>query len=94
MRSGCEAWLMLIQPSHHVVAMEADTCAEAGEGSADVAGPNRWENMVAEYADVFESPGMPAERDTVHRIKVEPGSEPPFRQQYRVSAAELAEVRR
>ena len=48
--------------------------------------------MVAEYADVFELPGMPAERDTVHRIKVEPGSEPPFRQQYCISAAELMEV--
>ena len=28
MRLGCEAWLMLIQPTTHVVAMEADTCAE------------------------------------------------------------------
>ena len=33
MRRGCEAWLMLLQPSSHVVAMEADTCAGAGEGS-------------------------------------------------------------
>ena len=48
--------------------------------------------MVAEYADMFEPPGMPAERDTVQRIEVEPGSEPPFRQQYCVSAAELVEV--
>ena len=50
--------------------------------------------MVAEYADMFEPPGMPADRDTVHHIEVEPGSEPMFRQQYRVSAAELAKVRR
>ena len=28
MRLGCEAWLMLIQPATHVVATEADTCAE------------------------------------------------------------------
>ena len=27
-RLGCEAWLMLIQPATHVVATEADTCAE------------------------------------------------------------------
>ena len=92
MHSGCEAWLMLVQPSSHVVAMEADTCARAGEGSAGSAEPSRWENVVAEHTDVFEPPGMPAERDTVHRIKVEPGSEPPYRQQYCVSAAELAEV--
>ena len=36
---------------------------------------------------------MPAERDTVHRIKLEPGSVPPYKRQYRVSTAELAEVR-
>ena len=94
MHSGCEAWLMLVQPSSHAVAMEADTCARAGEGSAGSAEPSRWENMVDEYAAVFESPGMPADRETVHRIKVEPGSEPPFRQKYHVSAAELAEVQR
>ena len=94
MHSGCEAWLMLVQPSSHVVAMEADTCARAGEGSAGSAEPSCWENVVAKYADVFELPGMPSDRDTMHRIKVEPGSEPPFRQQYRVPAAELAEVQR
>ena len=42
---------------------------------------------------LFEPPGMPAERDTVHRIELEPGSVPPYKRQYRVSAAELAEVR-
>ena len=94
MRSGCEAWLMLFQPSSHVVAMEADTCASAGEGSARPAEPSRWENVVAEYADVFEPPGMPADREAVHCIKMEPSSEPPLRQQYRIAAAELAEVRR
>ena len=80
MCSACEAWLMLVQLSSHVVAMEADTCARAGEGSAGSAEPTCWENVVAEYSNVFESPGMPAERDTVHCIKVEPGSEPPYRQ--------------
>ena len=60
MHSGCEAWLMLVQPSSHMVAMEADTCARVGEGSADAAEPYHWENVVAEYADVFEPPSMPA----------------------------------
>ena len=27
MHSGCEAWLMLVQSSSHVAAIEADTCA-------------------------------------------------------------------
>ena len=92
MHSGCEVWLVLVQPSSHMVTMEADTCARTGEGSAGAAEPSRWENVVAKYAYMFEPPGMPAERDTVHYIKVEPGSEPPFRQQYRIAAAELAEV--
>ena len=82
MQSGCEAWLMLVQPSSNVVAMEADTCTGAGEGSAGSAKPSRWENVVAEYVDVFEPPGMLADRDTMQCIEVEPGSEPPFRQQY------------
>ena len=93
MCSRCEGWLMLVQLSSHVVAMEADTCAEAGEGSVGTAEPSCWENVVAEYADVFEPPEMPAERDTVHCIKVEHGWEPPYRQQYHVSAAKLVEVR-
>ena len=64
MHSGCEAWLMLVQPSSHVVVMKDDTCAAAGEGSAGTAEPSHWENVVAECADVFELPGMPAEWDT------------------------------
>ena len=94
MRSGCEAWLMLVQPLSHVVTTEADTYAVAGEGSPGATEPSHWINVVAEYADMFELPGMSAERDTVHHIEVEPGSELPFRQQYHVSAAEIAEVQR
>ena len=84
---------MLVQLSSHVVAMEAYTGTRAGEGSAGSAELSRSENMIAEYADVFEPPGMLADRETVHCIEVEPGFEPPYRQQYCVSAAELAEVR-
>ena len=53
MHSGCEAWLMLVQLSSHMVAMEADMCARVEEGSAGSAEPSRWENVVAEYADIF-----------------------------------------
>ena len=94
MRLGCEAWLMLIQPATHVVATEADTCAEGDVVSGACNDATRWNSIVTEYSNVFEPPGMPAERDTVHRIKLEPGSVPPYKRQYRVSAAELAEVRR
>ena len=33
MRHGCDAWLMLVQPTSHAVAMETDTCAGEGKGS-------------------------------------------------------------
>ena len=93
MRLGCEAWLMLIQSATHVVATEADMCAEGDMVSSVDSDTTWWNSIVKEYSDVFEPPGMPAERDTVHRIELKPGSVPPYKQQYRVSAAELAEVR-
>ena len=93
MRLGCEAWLMLIQPATHVVATEADTCAEGVVVSDSGSDATHWNSIVTEYSDVFEPPGMPAERDTVHQIELKPGSVPPYKRQYRVSAAELAEVR-
>ena len=93
MHLGCEAWLMLMQPATHVVAMESDTCDEgdmASDTSPDVV---RWKSIIAEYSNVFKPPGMPAECNTVHRIELEPGSVPPYKRQYRVSTAELVEVR-
>ena len=41
-----------------------------------------------------EPPGMPVEREINHKIELEPGATPPYRRQYCISAAELAEVRR
>ena len=37
---------------------------------------------------------MPVECAIDHKIELEPGATPPYRRQYRISAAELAEVRR
>ena len=53
----------------------------------------RWKSIIAEYSNVFKPPGMPAEHDTVLRIKLKPGSILPYNWQHRVSATELAEVR-
>ena len=76
---------MLLNPTSLVAAMEASTCAGAGEvGLPDVAPPSRWSNLVIEYSDVFEPPGMPVERAIDHKIELEPGSTPPYRRQYRV----------
>ena len=73
--------------------MVADTCAEGDMASDSRDYATHWNSIVAEYSNVFEPPGMPAERDTVHQIELEPGSVPPYKRQYRVSAAELAEVK-
>ena len=93
MRHGCDAWLMLVQPTSHVVTMEADMCAGAGEGSVIDPETSCWNNLV-EFADVFEPSGMPAKRKTMHRIELEPSAMPPFRRQYQASASEIAEVSR
>ena len=78
---------MLLHPTSHVAAMEASTCAGA-EGleectasvpSHTASEPSRWSKLVEEYSDVFEPPGMPAKRDIVHKIKLEPGSQLPYR---------------
>ena len=79
---------MLIQPATHVVTIETDTCDEGVVVSDARNDTMHWNSIVDEYSDVFEPPGMPAERDTVHRIELEPGSVPPYKWQYRVSAAE------
>ena len=46
-----------------------------------------------EYADVFEQPGLPVRRDVDHRIDLhDESAKPPRPRQYRLSAAENAEV--
>ena len=70
---------MLLHPTSHVAAMEASTCAGA-EGSevCTASAPSRWSKLVDEFSDIFEPPGMPAERDIVHKIKLKPGSQAPY----------------
>ena len=43
---------------------------------------------------MFTEPGTPVERDIKHKIDLLPGATPPAQRQYRLSLAELAEVRR
>ena len=79
LRRGCESWLMLLHPTSHVAAMEASTCAGVeGSEACTASEPSHWSKLVDKYSDVFEPPGMPAEHDILHRIKLEPGSQPPY----------------
>ena len=45
MHLGCDAWMMLIQPATHMVAMEANTCAK---GDMEVALADRSQVKVSQ----------------------------------------------
>ena len=45
---------MLLNPTHHMAAMEANTCGGVGEVEATAgAKPSHWSNLVTEYSNVF-----------------------------------------
>jgi hypothetical protein len=52
--------------------------------------------VVCEYADVFpdELPGMPSDRDIEFAIELQPGTTPISKRPYRMSPAELAELKK
>ena len=88
-----EAWLMLLQPHSKLVTREVIGHSEA-EGLEDVQIPSRWNKLVQEFHGIFDPPGMPVDRDTVHHIELLPNAESHYRRQHRMSTAESAEVRR
>ena len=51
MRHGYDTWLMLVQPTSHVVTMEADTSAGAGGYSGLLPEASPWNDLVVEFAD-------------------------------------------
>ena len=69
---------MLLNPTSHVATMEASTCAGTREVGPDMVPPSHWSNLVTEYSDVFEPPGMPVERAINHKIELEPDATPPY----------------
>ena len=59
--------------------MEPKAECELGEVSGFEMQTSCWNNVVADYPDVFAEPGMPAERETKHKIELLPGAMPQFR---------------
>ena len=82
-----EAWLILLQPYSKLVTRKVIHHSEAG-GPGDVQIHSKWKNLVQEFHDIFDPPGMPVNRDTVHYIELFPNAEPHYRRWYRMSAAE------
>ena len=56
--------------------MEPKAGGELGEVSGVETEASRWNNVVADYPDVFAEPGLPAERETTHKIELLPGATP------------------
>src|SRR5207302_9908725 len=53
--------------------------------------------LLGRYRDVFPKDlplGLPPKRDVDHRIELEPGSEPPTKAPYRMSPAQLDELKK
>ena len=69
---------MLLQPHSGPVTREV-TGYNEGKGDGDIQAPSRWDKLVAEFHDIFDPPGMPVERDTVHQIELLPNAEPHYR---------------
>ena len=96
LKNGCEAFLVMVNALLNETVTSSDvTCA------ADVTNTDT-ENSLADgitslrhqYADIFESPkGLPPERGIEHVIPTLPDAQPPFMRMYRLSPAELAEVK-
>ena len=88
------AFLMLLEPADPVATKEVDTdlVGTNGKDGSVQNGPTCWDQFCNEYADVFKPPGFPTKREIEHDIELLPGATPQYRWQYRVSAAELAEV--
>ena len=57
---------MLLQPATTVVGMEPKAIGELGEVSGFETEMSHWNNIVADYPDVFAEAGTPAERETKH----------------------------
>ena len=70
--------LILLQPHSEPVTREMTGHCEGG-GDGDVQAPTRWDKLVAEFHDIFDPPGMPVERDTMHQIELLPNAEPHYR---------------
>ena len=73
-----EAWLILLQLNSELVTREVIGHGEAGE-HGNIQGPSRWDKLVEEFHDIFDPPGMPVDRDTVHHIELLSNAEPHYR---------------
>lgn len=89
LRKGCKTYLVLLSEDKPEESFE-----RTREDLED--DPCHVKKILKEYRDVFPEklpPGLPPVRDVVHSIVTEPGHVPPFRPMYRLSPAEISELK-
>ena len=64
----------MLQPHSELVTREVIGHSEA-KGLWYIQIPSRWNKLVQEFHDIFDPPGMPVDRDTVHHIELLPNVE-------------------
>eukprot|EP00877_Chromochloris_zofingiensis_P000206 jgi/Chrzof1/10186/Cz04g31320.t1 len=75
--------------------LDVDVAAAADSKAGDDCTPVAVEALLNEFADVFqERSGTPAVHDVHHTIELQEGAKPPYRQPYRMSTAELVELKK
>ena len=70
---------MLLQPATTAIGMEPKAKGELGAVSGCETETSCWDNVLADYPDVFAELGKPAERETKHKIELLPGAMPQYR---------------
>ena len=97
LKNGCEAFLIMVN-----ALLDTDTDASSDVTCAENVTNTDTENSLADgiaslrlqFADIFEPPkGLPPDRGIEHVIPTLAGAQPPFMRMYRLSPAELAEVK-
>ena len=65
---------MLLQPATTAVGIEPKAEGKLGEVSGFETETSCWNDIVADYSDVFAELRIPAERETKHKIELLPGA--------------------
>jgi Reverse transcriptase (RNA-dependent DNA polymerase)/RNase H-like domain found in reverse transcriptase/Integrase zinc binding domain/Chromo (CHRromatin Organisation MOdifier) domain/Retroviral aspartyl protease len=102
-RHGATHFTVLVQHESADSSCNTMMCAPKGvrqTAQASVAAASEQEGEIQKLLDKYKGvfadlpPGLPPVRNTAHTIPLEPGSVPPAKRLYRLSPAELVEVKR
>lgn len=102
-KKGHRCMLVLVQPDYKAAMEEAakqyangTVCVTTEPSQAEgLMSPNTVTSILAEYSDVFEPiSGPPPDRGIGHTIPLLPDAQPSFQRMYRLSPAELEEVKK